>query len=159
MSNLFADHPGLEPGTLELTAPCSAIELVVIGRPSTDFSQVWTLVPEVPTYISASRLKHFCSAGWSCGLSSKEPSVRGLCRFALPTTTSASTPSPWLRQSLEIPLPRTGRPLYAPLSTSVEMAGIEPASDHWSIVLLQAYAIFSTSHNADCQALLDVTTL
>ena len=143
------------------------------------------MVPEVPTL--ASRLKHFCSAGWSCGLSSKEPKVygpvmvkrfgslvfpralhprwqlhppplnglrlllyhstsvsfgcslavtkvvqtfalRGLCRFALPTTTSASTPSPWLRQSLEIPLPRTGRPLYAPLSTSVEMGGIEPPS-------------------------------
>lgn len=69
----FADHPGLEPGTLELTALCSAIELMVIGRPSTDLSQVWTLVPEVPTLTG--RLKRRRPAGWSCGLGGKEPLV------------------------------------------------------------------------------------
>ena len=41
----IADHPGLEPGTLELTALCSAIELMVKSGPA----QNRTVVLHTPT--------------------------------------------------------------------------------------------------------------
>ena len=102
MSSLFADHPGFEPGTFELTARCSAVELMVIGKPSTDFPQVWTLVPEVPT-----RRAFTCKSSQA---------------FALQVGFVDSA----VKSLMEESVPRTGRPLFASFVYKRGLRGIAP---------------------------------